>query len=94
MSMGTLGSKDLSDDSVFFKDEGGQIFHACSTSRHGGEALLSIDRCLDAPPKGRMENGPDNTLADGVRPRHTYSRGGVVEVTGRYQPACVRPAHR
>jgi predicted dithiol-disulfide oxidoreductase (DUF899 family) len=87
--------EDLSGDSVFLKDEAGQIFHTYSTYGRGGEEFLGISRYLDATPRGRMENGPYNTLADWVRPRDAYSRGGVVEVTGRYhQPACACAAHR
>ena len=92
---GNPGLEDLSGDSVFLKDEAGQIFHTYSTYGRGGEEFLGIYRYLDATPKGRMENGPYNTLADWVRPRDAYGRGGVVEATGRYhQPACACAAHR
>jgi predicted dithiol-disulfide oxidoreductase (DUF899 family) len=92
---GNPGLEDRSGDSVFLKDEAGQIFHTYSTYGRGGEEFLGIYRYLDATPKGRMENGPYNTLADWVRPRDAYGRGGVVEVTGRYhQPACACAADR
>jgi predicted dithiol-disulfide oxidoreductase (DUF899 family) len=92
---GNPGLEDLSGDSVFVKDEAGQIFHTYSTYGRGGEEFLGIYRYLDATPKGRMENGPYNTLADWARPRNTYGQGGVVEVTGRYHPpACACAAHR
>jgi len=83
------GLEDLSGDSVFFRDEAGQIFHTYSTYGRGGEEFLGIYRYLDATPKGRDENGPYNTLADWVRPRNMYGKGGLVEGSGRYhQPAC------
>jgi predicted dithiol-disulfide oxidoreductase (DUF899 family) len=50
--------EDLSGDSVFFKDDGGQIFHTYSTFGRGGEEFLGIYRFLDVMPKGRDENGP------------------------------------
>jgi predicted dithiol-disulfide oxidoreductase (DUF899 family) len=76
--------KDLSGDSVFYKDEAGQIFHTYSTFGRGGEEFLGIYRILDAMPKGRDENGPYHSLTDWARPRNTYGRGGNVEPNGRY----------
>jgi hypothetical protein len=35
-------------------------------------------------PKGRDENGPYKTLADWVRPKNLYGKGGMVEANGRY----------
>jgi predicted dithiol-disulfide oxidoreductase (DUF899 family) len=78
------GLEDRSGDSVFYKDESGQIFHTYSTYGRGGEEFLGIYRILDLMPKGRDENGPYHTLADWVRPRNMYGKGGMVEVTGRY----------
>jgi predicted dithiol-disulfide oxidoreductase (DUF899 family) len=76
--------EDLSGDSVFFKDESGQIFHTSSTFGRGGEEFLGIYRFLDVMPKGRDENGPNHTLADWARPRNMYDKGGTVEANGRY----------
>jgi predicted dithiol-disulfide oxidoreductase (DUF899 family) len=76
--------EDLSGDSVFYKDETGQIFHTYSTFGRGGEEFLGIYRFLDATPKGRDENGPYHSLADWARPRNMYDKGGTVEATGRY----------
>ena len=76
--------KDLSGDSVFYKDQAGQIFHAYSTFGRGGEEFLGIYRILDAMPKGRDENGPYHSLTDWARPRNMYGRGGNVEPNGRY----------
>jgi predicted dithiol-disulfide oxidoreductase (DUF899 family) len=76
--------EDLSGNSVFYKDETGQIFHTYSTFGRGGEEFLGIYRILDATPKGREENGPYHSLADWARPRNMYDKGGTVEANGRY----------
>jgi len=89
------GIQDLSGDSVFYKDDAGQIFHTYSTFGRGGEEFLGIYRFLDATPKGREENGPYHSLADWARPWNMYGKGGTVEPTGRYhQPACACEAHQ
>lgn len=80
--------EDLSGDSVFFKDEAGQIFHTYSTFGRGGEEFLGIYRILDVMPKGRGENGPNHSLSGWARPRNMYGKGGNVEANGRYH----RPA--
>jgi len=87
--------EDLSGNSVFYKDESGQIFHTYSTYGRGGEEFLGIYRIFDATPRGREENGPYHSLADWARPRNMYGRGGDVEPNGRYhQPACACAAHQ
>ncbi|MGH7304065.1 MAG: DUF899 domain-containing protein [Candidatus Rokuibacteriota bacterium] len=92
---GDPGLEDLSGDSVFFKDDAGQIFHTYSTYGRGGEEFLGVYRYLDATPKGRGEDGPYNTLADWVRPKNMYGRGGLVEGSGRYhQPSCGCAVHQ
>jgi predicted dithiol-disulfide oxidoreductase (DUF899 family) len=90
------GLEDLSGDSVFFRDDGGQIYHIYSTYARGGEESLGVYRYLDATPGGgRSENGPYSTLADWARPRNLYGRGGMVEGSGRYhQPSCGGTVHR
>jgi predicted dithiol-disulfide oxidoreductase (DUF899 family) len=86
---------DLSGDSVFFKDQSGQIFYTYSTFGRGGEEFLGIYRILDVMPKGRDENGPYQSLADWARPRNMYGQGGTVEPNGRYhQPACACAIHQ
>jgi predicted dithiol-disulfide oxidoreductase (DUF899 family) len=86
--------EDLSGDSVFFKDEAGQIYHTYSTFARGGEEFLGIYRYLEVMPKGRDENGPYRTLADWVRPKNAYGQGGMVEINGRYHaPGCACAAH-
>jgi predicted dithiol-disulfide oxidoreductase (DUF899 family) len=89
------GMEDLSGDSVFFKDEAGQIFHTYSCYSRGAEQFLGIYGYIDVTPKGRDETGPYRSLGDWVRPRNMYGKGGSVEGTGRYHPpACGCAAHR
>jgi len=86
--------EDLSGNSVFYKDEAGQIFHTYSTFARGGEEFLGIYRFLDTTPKGRNENGPYHSLPDWARPRNMYGKGGEVEANGRFhQPACACQPH-
>lgn len=86
------GIEDLSGNSVFFKDEAGQIFHTYSSFGRGGEEFLGTYAILDRMPKGRNENGPYHSLADWVRPRNMYGKGGTVEANGRFhQPCCTTP---
>ncbi|MBO0860058.1 MAG: DUF899 domain-containing protein [Chloracidobacterium sp.] len=86
--------EDLSGDSVFFKDNAGQIFNTYSTFSRGGEEFLGIYRYIDATPRGRDEKGPYRSLGDWVRPRNRYNEGGLVEANGRYhQPGCACSAH-
>jgi predicted dithiol-disulfide oxidoreductase (DUF899 family) len=92
---GNPGLPDLSGDSVFFKDDAGDIFHTYSTFSRGGEAFLGAYAYFDAAPKGRNENGPYHSLADWVRPHTMYGNGGMVEGNGRYHvPACGCSTHR
>jgi predicted dithiol-disulfide oxidoreductase (DUF899 family) len=91
---GDPGLPDLSGDSVFFKDDSGQVFHTYSTYGRGGEEFLGIYRILDAMPKGRDENGPYHSLADWARPRNMYGEGGTVEGNGRFhRPQCACGTH-
>jgi len=88
------GLQDLSGDSVFFKDDTGEIFHTYSTYGRGGEQFLGAYNYLDVTPKGRNENGPFRTLADWVRPTNMYGKGGMVEGNGRYhRPSCECAVH-
>jgi predicted dithiol-disulfide oxidoreductase (DUF899 family) len=89
------GIEDLSGDSVFYKDESGQIFHTYSTYGRGGEQFLGIYGYLDVMPKGRNENGPYHSLADWARPKNMYGKGGMVEPNGRYHaPSCGCTVHK
>lgn len=81
---GNPGMEDLSGDSIFFKDQGGRIFHTYSVFGRGGEDFLGIYRFFDLMPKGRDENGPYHSLTDWARPRNLYGKGGTVEGNGRF----------
>jgi predicted dithiol-disulfide oxidoreductase (DUF899 family) len=88
------GIEDLSGQSVFFKDDDGNIYLNYASHGRGGEEFLSTYRILDVTPKGRQENGPYHNLADWVRLRHMYGKGGTVEMNGRYHyPTCACDAH-
>jgi predicted dithiol-disulfide oxidoreductase (DUF899 family) len=88
------GMIDLSGDSVFIKDDAGEIFHTYSTYGRGGEQFLGIYGYLDVMPNGRAENGPYHSLPDWARPRNMYARGGTVTGMGRYHEAdCGCTAH-
>lgn len=81
------GVEDLSGNSAFFKDSSGDIYLTYATFGRGGEEFLGAYRILDVMPKGRDENGPYHSLADWVRPRNMYGKGGMVEPNGRYHAA-------
>jgi predicted dithiol-disulfide oxidoreductase (DUF899 family) len=89
------GMEDLSGDSVFYKDDAGQIFHTYSTFGRGGELFLGAYAFLDVTPKGRNENGPYHTLGDWVRLKNMYGKGGTVEGNGRFHSSgCGCSAHK
>jgi len=71
---------------VFYKNDAGEIFHTWSSFGRGGEAFLGIYRFFDVMPKGRNENGPYHSMADWVRPRNMYGKGGTVARNGQYHP--------
>jgi predicted dithiol-disulfide oxidoreductase (DUF899 family) len=84
--------QDLSGNSVFYKNEAGEVFHTYSTFARGSESVLGIYAILDSMPKGRNETGPHHSLADWARPCNTYGKGGTVESNGRYHaPPCGCP---
>jgi hypothetical protein len=88
------GLEDRSGNSVFCKDEAGQLFHTYSTFERGGEEFLGTCRILDVMPKGRDEHGAYHTLADWVRLPNVYGQGGMVEASGRYHaPGCACAVH-
>lgn len=67
-------------DTVFYRDDDGQIYLTYATFGCGGEEFLGIYRYFDLMPLGRQENGPYKSLADWVRLRPLYTqenRGGV-----------------
>ena len=68
--------QDLSGNSVFIRDDSGQIFHTYSTFGRGGEQFLGIYGYFDVLPKGREENGPTHSLPDwaGFKTRERHNR--------------------
>jgi predicted dithiol-disulfide oxidoreductase (DUF899 family) len=88
------GLEDLSGESIFYKDDDGQVYHTYSAYSRGGEQFLGIYGYLDVMPKGRNETGPRYNLVDWARPRPTYGKGGSVGNNGRYHaPDCACSAH-
>ncbi len=80
------GIEDISGNSVFYRDETGEIFHTYSNYARGGEDFMAIYRILEVLPKGRNENGPYYSLTDWVRPHDMYGKGGEVAPNGRFTP--------
>ena len=92
------GLEDLSGDSVFVRDEAGQIFHTYSTYGRGGEEFLGIYRYLDATPKrARRERPVQHSRGLGTAQEHVWQRrlgGGerALSPAGLRLPrACDRP---
>jgi len=85
-SYGDPGIEDLSGNSVFYRDEHGDIFHTYSNYGRGGEDFMAIYRILEVTPKGRNENGPYFSLTDWARPNNMYGKGGEVAPNGRFTP--------
>ncbi len=84
---GPIGIEDLSGNSVFYRNEAGEIFHTYSAFGRGGEEHLTTYAYLDLTPKGRNETGPRHNLTDWVRPHDRYGMEGSVNEQGRYRPA-------
>lgn len=83
---GPVPLEDLSGNSVFYKDDTGQVFHTYSTFGRGLEEVLGTYMLLDITPNGRNENGPNHSLADWVRHHDRYSAPGHVSAVGRWVP--------
>jgi predicted dithiol-disulfide oxidoreductase (DUF899 family) len=69
--MGEFMMDELPGLSVFYKDEGGNIFHTYSTYARGLDSLIGTYNLLDLVPKGRDEN-PESTM-DWVRRHDEYA---------------------
>jgi predicted dithiol-disulfide oxidoreductase (DUF899 family) len=78
------GIDELSGNSIFYREESGEVFHTYSAFGRGAEEVLGAYVLLDLTPKGRNETGPHYTLADWVRHHDRYGAGGHVASTGRY----------
>jgi predicted dithiol-disulfide oxidoreductase (DUF899 family) len=66
------GLDEASGDSVFYKDETGDIYHTYSTFARGDEKLVGAYNYLDLTPKGRNETGPGFNLMDWVKRHDQY----------------------
>jgi predicted dithiol-disulfide oxidoreductase (DUF899 family) len=80
---GPIEIEDLPGASVFFKDEGGAVFHTYSCYTRGLDVLLGTYQYLDLTPKGRDEDGLDFDMA-WVRHHDKYGPGYVVDPKARY----------
>jgi predicted dithiol-disulfide oxidoreductase (DUF899 family) len=85
--MKDVSMEELSGNSIFYKDDAGDIFHTYSAYGRGAEELIGTYMVLDLMPKGRNETGPSHDLTDWVRHHDKYDDGGFVDSTGRYQPS-------
>ncbi len=65
--------EERSGDSVFCRDETGQIFHTYSTFGRGDEMLVGAYMYLDLTPNGRNETGPRYNLMDWVKHHDRYA---------------------
>lgn len=78
-------SEELSGNSVFYRNEAGEIFHTYSTYGRGDEMVDTAYMYLDLTPKGRNENGPRFNLMDWVRHHDRYD---PVEKTNTQKTEC------
>jgi predicted dithiol-disulfide oxidoreductase (DUF899 family) len=69
-----------SGDSVFYKDEAGDIYHTYSTFARGDEMLVGAYNYLDLTPKGRNETGPGFNLGDWVKRHDEYESAAPVRL--------------
>ncbi|MGB9145860.1 MAG: thioredoxin family protein [Acidobacteriaceae bacterium] len=69
-------SEERSGDSVFYRDESGQIFHTYSTFGRGDEMLDTAYMYLDLTPNGRNETGRHGNLMDWVKHHDRYEQTG------------------
>jgi predicted dithiol-disulfide oxidoreductase (DUF899 family) len=87
------GNVDRSGNSVFIKDENGQIYHTYSTYGRGVEATMGMYGMLDMMPMGRNES-ERGVMLDWLRPHDKYGQGGTVTDEGRYHKVgCACGAH-
>lgn len=71
-TMREFQSEELPGVSVFYRNEGGELFHTYSTFARGAEEMLTTYVLLDLTPKGRNETGPNFDLTDWVRHHDKY----------------------
>jgi predicted dithiol-disulfide oxidoreductase (DUF899 family) len=83
--------QDLPGTSVFYRDEGGDIYHTYSSYERGLDLLVGTYNWLDLVPKGRDEDGLAFSMA-WVRHHDRYDNGYVVDPTAGYTPPATRDA--
>jgi predicted dithiol-disulfide oxidoreductase (DUF899 family) len=79
-----FGSEEAPGLSVFYKDEGGTIFHTYSTYARGLDALVGAYQFLDLVPKGRDEDGLAFTMS-WVRHHDRYEDDYTVDPKATFQ---------
>ena len=79
-----FGSEEAPGVSVFYKDEGGDIFHTYSTYGRGLESLIGTYRFLDLAPKGRDEDGLTFSMS-WVRHHDRYASNYEVDSSATYE---------
>ena len=73
--------------SVFYRSEGGEIFHTYSAYARGLDILVGTYNFLDLVPKGRDEDGLDFTM-EWVRHHDRYDNTSCVTPKSEAQQAC------
>jgi predicted dithiol-disulfide oxidoreductase (DUF899 family) len=63
---------ELSGNSVFYRDDAGDVYLTYQAFARGGEVFMGIFNFLDSVPKGREENGPNQSLTDWAKLRNAY----------------------
>ena len=63
---------ELSGNSVFYRDEAGEVYLTYQAFARGGEVFMGIFNFLDSVPKGREENGPNHSLTDWAKLHDAY----------------------
>jgi predicted dithiol-disulfide oxidoreductase (DUF899 family) len=79
-----FGAEEAPGLSVFYKDEGGDMFHTYSTYARGLDALVGTYQFLDLVPRGRDEDGLAFTMS-WVRHHDRYGDDYVVDPTAGYE---------
>jgi predicted dithiol-disulfide oxidoreductase (DUF899 family) len=77
--------EELPGQSVFTKDDDGNIFHTYSCFGRGDEGAVSTYFYLDLTPKGRNETGSNGDMRDWVRHHDKYGFDGFVDTTSLYR---------
>ena len=72
-------NEELHGESVFYRNDAGEIFHTYSSYARGGDLLIGAHNYLDLTPKGRNEN----STMDWVRLHDRYDNGQVVTLAAK-----------